>query len=391
MPPTPFLRFFATCARGTEGALRRELVALRVHAPRGENGGVSFEVPFEVGMRVCLHARVAVRVLLELGAFEAGDAASLYAGARAIDWNSWLGPRSTLAVSASVRDSETLTHSGYAALKVKDAVVDAIRDKVGSRPNVSPKDPDVAIFLHLAGPRATLYLDLAGEPLHRRGYRVAMTEAPLKETLAAAVLALGDVPVDAPFVDPMAGSGTLAIEQALRARRIPPGLNRNFGFERWPGHDAARRATWSRLREEARAAILPQAPASIIVRDRFRPPIDAALANAKAAGVDRDITFELGDARAVTPGDGPSGAMVTNPPYGERMGTTDGEDPKVARLKLEGLYRGLSDSFRRFHGWRLVLLCGNPELARALPLRPVVSHRLFNGPLEVRLLRYDIR
>ena len=193
---------------------RRELVALRIGSPKGDTGGVWFEGPLRMAMAVCLHARVAVRVLMQLAEFEAASADDLYQGTRAVDWTAWLSTKSTLSVHASVRDSRELTHSGYAALKVKDAIVDALRDKLGARPDVDPKDPDVSVTLHLAGTRAGLFLDLAGEPLHRRGYRVAMTDAPIKETLAAAVLALGGVRTDQPFIDPMGGSGTLVIEQA---------------------------------------------------------------------------------------------------------------------------------------------------------------------------------
>ena len=133
-----------------------------------------------------------------------------------------------------MRDTKELTHSGYVALKVKDAVADALRDAFGERPNVDPKSPDVGIVLHLAAGKAGIFLDLAGESLHRRGYRVAMVDAPLKEALAAAVLILGGAHADQPFIDPMCGSGTLAIEHALAMRGIAPGLRRRFGFERWP-------------------------------------------------------------------------------------------------------------------------------------------------------------
>src|SRR3990172_9269456 len=184
------MRFFATCAKGTEGALRRELSALKLRHVRGGQGGVAFEGGLEAAMRACLHARVAMRVVLELASFPADDADALYEGVRAVDWTPWLTARTTLAVEATVRDSG-ITHSGFAALKVKDAVVDALRDKLGARPDVDPKDPDVRIVLHLARDPAALGLDLAGEPLHKRGYRSGATPAPLKETLAASVLALG--------------------------------------------------------------------------------------------------------------------------------------------------------------------------------------------------------
>jgi 23S rRNA G2445 N2-methylase RlmL len=383
----PKHRFFVTCARGTEGALRRELVDLRIGSPKGDSGGVWFDGPLPMAMAVCLHARVAVRVLMQVATFEADTTDRLYQGARAVDWSAWLTTKSTLAVHATVRDS-SVTHSGYAALKIKDAVVDALRDKLGARPDVDPKNPDVSIVLHLAGNRAGLFLDLAGEPLHRRGYRVAMTDAPLKETLAAAVLSLGGVRADQPFVDPMAGSGTLAIEHALAVRGIPPGIRRRFGFQRWPTLDPAMRVAWSDLQGRAQVSAqagsqttgAPQsANAPIVCADARPEALQAARRNAAAAGVEADITFELADV-----GDlkrrWPAGTVCTNPPYGERMADPD----------LPAIYRRMSAAFRRLSGWAVVVLAGNPSLPREMQIKPRISHRLYNGPLEVRLLRYEL-
>ena len=438
------MRFFATCAKGTEGALRRELVGLRLRGVRGEQGGVGFDGELPAALSACLHSRVAMRVLLPLASFPAPDAAALYDGVRAVDWTAWLTARTTLAVEASVRDS-ALTHSMFAALKVKDAVVDALRDKLGARPDVDPKDPDVRIVLHLARDQADLSLDLAGEPLHRRGYRAGMTPAPLKETLAAAVLSLGGVAPDRPFIDPMCGSGTLAIEHALAARHMAPGLGRPFGFQRWPSYRGALQSTWDRLKEEARRAALPAAPAPIVARDLSNKALDAARRNAAAAGVAADIRFERGDVRELAPEAGLSpGTLCTNPPYGERLMGPDGErrgqqggggtqqggtqrrgqqqggrhkvlplpgrerageragdshgDPvrdrrpeHVAQLKLQGLYRGMAQALTAFHGWEAVFLSGSPLLEQALAVRPRVSHRLWNGPLEVKLLRYHLK
>jgi 23S rRNA (guanine2445-N2)-methyltransferase len=365
------LKFFVSCAKGTEGPLRRELVGLRIRAPRGEGGGVSFEGTFEDALKVCLWSRVAMRVLMELAAFPAPDAHALYRGARAVEWPRYLDVDSTFAVSASVADSPTLRHSGFAALKVKDAVADALRDRLGARPDVSPEDPDVALFLHLRGREARLFLDLAGEPLHRRGYRVAMTEATLKENLAAAVLALGRVDPTLPFIDPMAGSGTLAIEHALTARGIAPGLRRRFGFERWPDREGHLRR-WEAVKTVAARAALPAAPAPIRARDSDPAAVAAARRNAEAAGVAvADI-----EALAAT---GPAGTICFNPPYGERMDAD-----------LDALYARTARTLRRMKGWAVVVLCGNPQLVRAIDLKPAVSHRLWNGPLEVRLLRYDV-
>jgi putative N6-adenine-specific DNA methylase len=381
------MRFFATCAKGTEGALRRELSALRLPAVRGDRGGVSFEGRLEAGMRACLHSRTAMRVLLELNRFPASSAEALYEGARAVPWEEWLTVRTTLAVEATVTSS-AITHSGFAALKVKDAAVDALRDKLGARPDVDARDPDVRIVLHLARDEAALSLDLAGEPLHRRGYRAVSTDAPMKETLAAAILALGGVDPEAPFVDPMAGSGTLAIEHALRARRIAPGLSRAFGFQRWPIYRGGPQSAWDRMKAEAREAILPRAPAPVLARDLHTKAIEAARRNAAAAGVAEDVAIERADARDLTP-IAERGFIVTNPPYGERLMSGE-EDPRVQQKKLAGFYRGLAEMLVRHSRWTAILLCGNPLLERAIPLRAEVDHRLWNGPLEAHLLKYRV-
>ena len=375
-------RFFVTCARGTEGALRREIAGLRIAGAKGDRGGVWFEGPLAMGMSVCLEARVAVRVLLEVGAFEARDAQALYDGARAVPWGDWLTAKSTLAVHASVRDTPAITHSGFAALKVKDAVADVLRDAHGARPDVDPKSPDVGVVLHLAGGRAGLFLDLAGEPLHRRSYRVAMVEAPLKETLGAAVLALGGDQPELPFVDPMAGSGTLAIEHALAARGIAPGLRRRFGFERWPTLPPEALAAFARLRAETDAAAIEASKRElppIVCADIDAAALSAARRNAAAAAVDDAITFEQADVAALERR-WPAGTVVTNPPYGERL------RPEA----LEALYRAAGRAFGRLAGWRVIVLSGNPLFARAMRGKPAVSHKLWNGPLEVRLLRYDV-
>jgi putative N6-adenine-specific DNA methylase len=376
-------RFFVTCARGTEGALRREIAAMRIAGAKGDQGGVWFEGPLTMGMAVCLRARVAVRVLMKLAEWNAPDGPALYAGARAVAWRDWLTDRSTLSVHGSVRDTPALTHSGFVALKVKDAVVDSLRDAYGARPNVDTKSPDVGIVIHVADGRAGLFLDLAGEALHRRGYRVAMVEAPLKETLAAAVLALGGARADLPFVDPMAGSGTFAIEHALAARGIAPGLRRRFGFERWPTLPPEARAAWQQMRAEAEeAAIAAQrAPLPpIVCADIAADAVAAARQNAAAASVDDVITFERADVAALTPR-GPAGTVVTNPPYGERL--------KPDSLAM--LYRSMGRAFDRLSGWRVVVLSGSPVWTREVRRKPAVSHKLWNGALEVRLLAYDMR
>lgn len=370
------MRLVATCARGTEGAVRKELVALGLRHARGSRGAVSFEGRMEDAMRACLWSRTAMRILAPLAAFPAPDAAALYEGVRGVDWSEWLTERTTLAVDAT-GTAPGLTHTGFVALKVKDGVVDALRDRLGARPDVDPRDPDVRIVVHLSRGQAELSLDVSGEPLHRRGWRTRVGEAPLKETLAASILALGRVAADAPFLDPMCGSGTLAVEHALAARRIAPGLRRAFGFQRWPRYRGEWQSAWDRLKEEARGQALPRASAPIRASDRDEEALESARWNARQAGVEGDVAFDRADARSIEPF-GDAGTICANPPYGERLGGQS--------LQLAGFYRGLGEAFLRFHGWRLLLLSGNPLLERSLGIRPEWTHRLWNGPLEVNLL-----
>ena len=371
------LKLVATCARGTEGAVRGELASLGMRHLRGSRGAVTFEGRMEDGMRACLWSRTAMRVLAPLASFPCPDAAALYDGVRTVDWTEWLNVKTTLAVDAT-GTAPGLHHTGFVALKVKDGVVDSLRDALGGRPDVDTRDPDVRIVLHLARGQAELSLDLSGAPLYRRGYRNTVTEAPLKETLAASILALGEAALDRPFLDPLCGSGTLAIEHALAARRIAPGLGRAFGFQRWPRYRGEWQSSWDRMKEEARAAVLPRAPAPIRASDRDEEALDAARRNARAAGVEADVEVLLAEARTVEPF-GDAGTICTNPPYGERIGGQP--------LQLAGFYRGLAEAFRRFHGWSVLVLSGNPLLERNLGMRPEWTHRLWNGPLEVNLVR----
>ena len=372
------LRLVATCASGTEGAVRKELARLGMRHAKGGRGAVSFEGRVEDGMRACLWSRTAMRVLAPLASFPAPDAAALYEGVRAVDWTEWLTVTTTMAVDAT-GTAPGLHHAGFVALKVKDGVVDCLRDRLGARPDVDTRDPDVRIVVHLSQGQAELSLDLSGAPLYRRGYRNTVQDAPLKETLAACVLALGSADLDLPFVDPLCGSGTLAIEHALSARRMAPGLKRVFGFQRWPRYRGEWQSAWDRMKEEARATSLPAAPAPIRASDHSEEALDASRRNARAAGVEADIQIELAEARSIEPS-GDRGTICANPPYGERIGGQP--------LQLAGFYRGLGEAFRRFHGWSVLVLSGNPLLERNLGLRPEWTHRLWNGPLEVSLLRY---
>jgi putative N6-adenine-specific DNA methylase len=367
------VRFFATAAKGTEPALRDELRELRLPRVRADRGGVHFEGQMIDAARACLESRVAVRVLLEVATFDAPDAAALYEQARAVDWGAWLTPRTTLAVRASCRSSR-LTHSQFVAQKTKDAVVDVLRDRFGSRPSVDRDDPDVLLAVHVARDRATLYLDVGGASLHERGWRMHAGAAPLRETLAAAVVRLSGWDRRCPLVDPMCGAGTLAIEAAAWSRRIAPGLARErFGFERWATHDGGERARMSALREETRAARRGDGP-PVLASDADPRAVELTRANARKAGV--DIAVEQRDVRDLAPLE-PPGLVVTNPPYGER-------------IAAEGaLYEDMARAFRRMRGHSLAVLAGSPALGRALRRDPDRWWILYNGAIECRLLVFD--
>jgi putative N6-adenine-specific DNA methylase len=371
------LRFFATAAKGTEPALRDELRELRLRHVRADRGGVHFEGELPDAARACLWSRVALRVLLEVATFDAPDERALYAGAREVDWSAWMTARTTLAVRASCRSSR-LTHTQFIAQKTKDAVVDALRDRFGARPDVDRDDPDVLLSVHLARDEAALYLDVGGGSLHERGWRARAGAAPLRETLAAAVLRLSGWDRASALLDPMCGAGTIAIEAAAWARRMAPGLARErFGFERWASHDDPLRARMRELRSEARAAALGQreAPRGLACSADERA-VELARDNARSAGV--DIAVDLRDVRDLRPLD-PPGFIVTNPPYGERIAGG------------EALYADLARSLRRMSGSTVALLAGTPDIGRSMGREPDRWWTLYNGPIECRLLVYARR
>jgi 23S rRNA G2445 N2-methylase RlmL len=373
--PEPIL--FATAARGTEGALRDELRELGFRGVRADRGGVHFGRVLDEGFRACIEMRTAIRVLLRLGSFEAPSGDALYEGVHGIDWGPFLTARHTLAVRSYLRDS-ALSHSQFVAQRTKDAVVDQLRARFGARPSVDLDDPDVTLFVHVVRDHATMYVDLSGSSLHKRGYRVRgdAGDAPLKESLAACILRLSGWDRERPLVDPMCGSGTIAIEAALWSRRIAPGLTRErFGFERWACHDGAAVRRTAEIREQARAKVLPVGPL-IQGQDTSLDALAGARDSARAAGV--TVSFKRASVRDLA-ADGPSGMVVTNPPYGERIEA--GEE----------LYRDMAHAFAGLRGWRIAVLAGTPAIARAIKLRPEKGLIVFNGDLECRLLTYDVR
>jgi 23S rRNA (guanine2445-N2)-methyltransferase / 23S rRNA (guanine2069-N7)-methyltransferase len=363
--------FFATASAGTEDLLADELRMLGLR-------GVRFEGSTLDAVRTCLWSRIAMRVLLPLAEFSATDGDALYAGAREVRWEEHLNEARTFAVEAVGR-TEALGHTHFTALKVKDAVADTLRERRGLRPDVDARDPDVRIVAHLANGRASLALDLAGEPLFKRGWRVAQTEATLKETLAAAILRACGYDGTRPLIDPMCGSGTLAIEAALIAQNHAPGIHRTFGIERWVSFDATLRAELRQMREEARRAVRRGAP-SIIASDRDPEAVQATRVNVKRAGL--PIQVRQADARALTPLE-PTGFVVVNPPWGKRL-------EGGGRQRLKTFFWQLGQAWRGLHGHRIVVLAGGPEFESAFGVRPTQRRPLWNGPVRCVLLQYDL-
>ncbi len=245
------LALFATTARGTEDLLAEELKELGARRIRQDRGGVRFMASLDEALKVCLWSRIAMRVLYPLGEFEAHGAQGLYDAVASVPWEEHLTPETTFAVEATLKDSEH-SHTGFVALKVKDAIVDRMREKLKARPDVDTRHPDVSVVAHLVRERLSLSLDLCGEPLHRRGYRVRPTPAPLKETLAAALLRAAGYTGEEALVDPMCGSGTILIEGGLIARRRAPGIARDFAVEKWPHLGERARELLADLRADAR-------------------------------------------------------------------------------------------------------------------------------------------
>ncbi|MBM4144614.1 MAG: RNA methyltransferase [Lentisphaerae bacterium] len=368
------LEFYASASPGTERALCEELRELGFASARLNRGGIPFRGTWREGWRACLQSRIAQRVFLLLGRFAAPDAEALAAGIGALDWRPYLTPRQTFAV-ASVCRGAAFAPDNVVTLKAKDALVDRIRADEGARPSVSRDDPDVRVFVYLVDARAAVYLDLAGEALHRRGYRTEAGEAPLRETLAAAILRLSGWNRRDRLADPMCGSGTIAIEAALWAGGAAPGLGRErFGFERWANFGAAQAEELRCLRGEMRRGAAPCA-ARIVASDVDPDVLGVARRNARAAGV--RLAFRERSAMAMQ-ADGEPGIVVTNPPYG-------------MRLRAGAAFcRETAAAFSRLHGWRVCILAGSPEYRRQFALRPRAVFPLANGDLPCEFLIYDV-
>ena len=371
------LNCFAAVPRGAEELAGAELAALGISDAKPGKGGVAFSTDMGGLYRANLWLRTASRVLVQLALFPCSGPSELYAGVHAIAWQELITPEMTLAVDCSLRDS-ALTHSGFVALKTKDAIVDRIREACGSRPNVDTALPDVRINVHLHKNICTISLDSSGDSLDRRGYRLERNEAPLRETLAAAVVSLTGWDGSIPLVDPMCGSGTIPVEAALMAANIPPGLQRHFGFQRWLNFD---RVLWDKIYEEAESGIRKLPLGLISGYDLDNRALLLAGRNSAKAGLEGQIHFFHAALQEFRP-EGDKGVVILNPPYGKRLGEDD---------DLRELYCQIGDTMKKYcRGWTGYVLTGNLELAKYIGLKASRRYVLFNGAVECRLLKYDL-
>lgn len=368
-------RFFATSPRGLEALLADELAGLGAKDAQAVPGGVAFAGGWEACYRANLWSRLASRVLWRVAEFEYGGEEDLYAAAHGVDWPRHFDVGRTLRVNVSAQKSP-LKSLDFATLRVKDAVCDRFRDKLGSRPSIDRAQPDVRVHAFLEAARGAFYLDTSGEPLFKRGWRAQAGEAPLRENLAAGLVLLSGWKPEEPLLDPMCGGGTILVEAAAMARRRAPGAKRRFGFEKLRNFDAP---LWERLKKEAANPANPPRTLALFGSDNDPRVLNDARRNLAEAGVERWVRLERADVLE-REAPAPSGVMIANPPYGERIGSKEA---------LAAFYPKLGDALkRRFAGWRCHFFTADLTLAKLIRLQPSRRVVLWNGALECRLFEF---
>ncbi|HEB32635.1 MAG TPA: hypothetical protein ENI15_17465 [Spirochaetes bacterium] len=380
-------RLFATVPKAMEDILAEELCELGAHNIRQTLAGVSFDGSMETAYRACLWSRVANRVLLILDTFDVRAQYDLYKGVQRTDWGKHLGPGGSFAVTFNVRSSDVINNSHFGALKVKDAIVDQMRSRFGRRPDIDRERPDIRINVYLNREKARLSLDLSGESLHRRGYRDINIKAPMKENLAAAILIRSGWPelakTGGSLLDPMCGSGTLLLEGALIAVNQAPGLMREyFGFTGWKKHDPA---LWKKLVLEAENRKNTAGTGQNIIAGFDQDPkaLRAARNHVENMGMQDFIHLEQRDIERAKPlKNGIPGLVISNPPYGERLGT---------KQETADLYMKFGEVLKaNFRHWRAALIISKPELGFRLGIRSRKPTTFYNGAIECKLLRMKI-
>ncbi len=371
-------RIVITCAKGVSPFLRQEILSLGFPVLSEGKAEVETEGTMEDTLKLNLLIRTGQRVLFLLESFNAKTPDDLYKRISRVSWEDFISEDSYFSVTSSVHNP-TIKDSRFANVRCKDAVVDRIKEKRGRRPDTGPGRDKSVIHLYWRGNLCQVFLDTSGEPLSRRGYRMIPLKAPMQETLAAAVILATGWRENGNFVNPMCGSGTLAIEAALIALGRAPGLLRsNYGFMHVKGFDES---SWKVLRRKIRAEARDRLNGRIIATDISQQTVEAGKKNAMTAGVDRFVEFGVCDFSETPVPDG-GGVVVLNPEYGERLGETE---------KLKENYKGIGDFFKKkCNGYTGYVFTGNLDLAKKVGLRTKRKIPFFNGPIECRLLEYDL-
>jgi putative N6-adenine-specific DNA methylase len=374
--PARVFPVFAPCPHGLEEALAAELQALGFDAVEASRAGCSFEADWNGVQRANLYSRLATRMLVQVAQRPVHREDDIYELALDTPWEDWFGAEQTLRVDTSAIHSP-MKSLQFCNLRAKDGICDRLREREGARPDIDTVRPDARVHLFLSADTGTLYLDTSGESLFKRGWRLDKGEAPLRENLAAGLLALSGWDPARPLMDPFCGSGTILIEAAWIALGVPPGIWRPFGFERLRNHDARR---WRDIKEEARSRIAPRLDTPLIGYDLDAAAIDAARLNLERAWLTpQSLRLEVGDARQVAPPP-EAGWLVTNPPYGERMASED-----------DGLWPAWAENLKRnYSGWSVNVITSDLDLPRRLRLKPLRRHPLHNGALDCRLFSFEM-
>jgi putative N6-adenine-specific DNA methylase len=369
--------YFCPCPRGLEQVLQEELGALGARDAVAADGGVAASGPLDLCYRINLYSRIASRVLWRVAQAPYRNEEDVYSAVKALQWPVYFSPERTIRVNVSATGSP-LRSLDFITLRIKDAACDRFRADTGRRPSVDTAHPDVRIHAYFDASTVTLYLDTSGEPLFKRGLRVASGAAPLRENLAAGILRLAGWAPQVPLLDPMCGGGTFLLEAAEIALRRAPGSRRAFAFEQLAIHQPRR---WQALRDEARASELPAVRLPIHGSDLYGEALKLARENVVNAGLQEVVTLKQANVLELTPAQR-GGVLVTNPPYGVRMG----EQEEMARF-----YPRLGDTLKaRFAGWRACIFTADMRLPKLIGLKPSRRIPLYNGSLECRLYVFEM-
>ena len=362
--------YFASCPRGLEEVLQQELTDIHASDIKKVDGGMLFSGDNEVLYRANISSRIATRILclVKQGTYENED--DIFNAALAVEWTSWFALEKTIKVSTTAIQCP-LKSIDFMTLRIKDAVCDIFREKMGKRPDVAVRDPDIKIHLFLEKNNFSLYIDASGAPLYQRGFRTASVEAPIKENLAAGIIKLSGWTPGEPFLDPMCGSGTFLIEAALIASNQAPGLNRDFGFMAWKNFDKTLFAT---IKTSYLDKVTKKDFLKIYGSDKDLRAIRVSKKNLTLAGFENSIQLVCKQFSEITPPYN-EGVLVTNPPYGERIGE-----------ELDSAYPEWASSLKKsFAGWRTYFLTNDFRMPKLMRLSPSKKTPLYNGALDCRL------